>query len=112
MDLSLIRPHEGAEHPVHYVSKALQDVEVRYPDIEKLAFALVVLARCPRPYFQPHTIHVLTNQPQRQVSQKLETSGRLVKWPLNLVSLISITNPAQLQRARPLLTSYQNSRNP
>ncbi|KAI5348612.1 hypothetical protein L3X38_001499 [Prunus dulcis] len=73
----LIRSKDNAEHPVHYVSKALQDAEVRYPDIEKLAFALVVSARRLRPYFQAHTIHVLTNQLLRQVLQKPETSGRL-----------------------------------
>ncbi|KAI5333492.1 hypothetical protein L3X38_023623 [Prunus dulcis] len=63
----LIRPRDNAEYLVHYVSKALQDAEVRYPNIEKLAFALVVSARRLRPYFQAHTIHVLTNQPLRQV---------------------------------------------
>ncbi|CAL9011686.1 unnamed protein product, partial [Prunus brigantina] len=62
----LIQTKESAEHPVHYVSKALQDAEARYPDIEKLAFALVVSARRLRPYFQAHTIHVLTNHPLRQ----------------------------------------------
>ncbi|KAI5312660.1 hypothetical protein L3X38_041833 [Prunus dulcis] len=80
----LIRSRDNAEHPVHYVSKALQDAEVRYPDIKKLAFALVVSARRHRPYFQAHTIHVLTNQPLRQVLQKPETSGRLVKWAIEL----------------------------
>ncbi|CAL8116976.1 unnamed protein product [Prunus armeniaca] len=80
----LIRPHEYAEHPMHYVSKGLQDAEVRYPNIEKLAFALVVSARRLRPYFQAHTIHVLTNQSLRQVLQKPETSGRLVKWAIEL----------------------------
>ncbi|KAI5344469.1 hypothetical protein L3X38_012346 [Prunus dulcis] len=80
----LIRSKDNAERPVHYVSKALQDAEVRYPDIEKLAFALVVSARRLRPYFQSHTIHVLTNQPLRQVLQKLETSGMLVKWAIEL----------------------------
>ncbi|KAI5327752.1 hypothetical protein L3X38_027148 [Prunus dulcis] len=80
----LIRSKDNAEHPVHYVSKALQDAKVRYPDIEKLAFALVVSARRLRPYFQAHTIHVLTNQPLRQVPQKPETSGRLVKWAIEL----------------------------
>ncbi|XP_021802453.1 uncharacterized protein LOC110746532 [Prunus avium] len=37
-----------------------------------------------RPYFQAHTIIVLTNQPLRQVFQKPETSGRLVKWAIKL----------------------------
>ncbi|CAL9006576.1 unnamed protein product [Prunus brigantina] len=80
----LIQTKEGAEHPVHYVSKALQDAEARYPDIEKLAFALVVSARRLRPYFEAHTIHILTNHPLRQVLQKPETSGRLVKWAIEL----------------------------
>ncbi|CAL9018622.1 unnamed protein product, partial [Prunus brigantina] len=80
----LIQTMEGAEHPVHYVSKALQDAEARYSDIEKLAFALVVSARRLRPYFQAHTIHVLTNHPLRQVLQKPETSGKLVKWAIEL----------------------------
>ncbi|CAL8174617.1 unnamed protein product [Prunus armeniaca] len=79
-----IQPKESTEHPVHYVNKALQDAEVRYPDIEKLAFALVVSARRLIPYFQAHTIYVLTNQPLRQMLQKPETSGRLVKWVIEL----------------------------
>ncbi|CAL2247504.1 unnamed protein product [Prunus armeniaca] len=69
---------------MHYVSKASQDADVRYPDIEKLVFALVVSARRLRSYFQAHTIHILTNQPLRQVLQKPETSGRLVKWAIEL----------------------------
>ncbi|KAI5324809.1 hypothetical protein L3X38_033882 [Prunus dulcis] len=108
----LIRPRDSVEHPVHYVSKALQDTEVRYQDIEKLAFALVVPARRLRPYFQAHTIHVLTNQPLRQVLQKPETSGRLVKWAIELGEFDIHYKPPQLQRARPSLTSYQNSQNP
>ncbi|CAL9017964.1 unnamed protein product [Prunus brigantina] len=37
-----------------------------------------------RPYFQAHSINVLTNQPLRQVLQKPETSGRLIKWAIEL----------------------------
>ncbi|KAI5313056.1 hypothetical protein L3X38_042230 [Prunus dulcis] len=54
----LIRSKDNAEHPVHYVSKALQDAEVRYPDIEKLAFALVVSAT-----IFPSSHHPCLNQP-------------------------------------------------
>ncbi|XP_077240348.1 uncharacterized protein LOC143881245 [Tasmannia lanceolata] len=41
-------------------------------------------ARKLRPYFQAHTIKVLTNQPLRQVLHKPDTSGRLVKWAVEL----------------------------
>jgi len=37
-----------------------------------------------RPYFQAHTVIVLTDQPLRQVLQKLECSGRLTKWAIKL----------------------------
>ncbi|XP_021832749.1 uncharacterized protein LOC110772600 [Prunus avium] len=80
----LIRNPEKAELSIFYVSKALQGAESRYPPLEQLALALVVSARRLRPYFQAHTIIVLTNQPLRQVFQKPETSGRLVKWAIEL----------------------------
>ncbi|CAL8993406.1 unnamed protein product, partial [Prunus brigantina] len=56
----------------------------RYPQLEQLAYALVLSARRLRPYFQAHSINVLTNQPLRQVLQKPETSGRLIKWAIEL----------------------------
>ncbi|KAM1267654.1 hypothetical protein COP2_000036 [Malus domestica] len=62
----LSKPEDGnVERPVYYASKALQDVETRYSNIEKLALALVMSARKLRPYFQAHFIIVLTNHPLR-----------------------------------------------
>ncbi|KAI5342511.1 hypothetical protein L3X38_010386 [Prunus dulcis] len=52
--------------------------------VSSLALALVISARRLRPYFQAHGIKVLTNQPLRQVPQKLEISGRLIKWAIEL----------------------------
>ncbi|CAL9000917.1 unnamed protein product, partial [Prunus brigantina] len=80
----LVRKPEKAELPIFYVSKALQSAELRYPPLEQLALALVISARRLRPYFQAHQITVLTNQPLRQVLQRPETSGRLVKWAIEL----------------------------
>ncbi|KAM1180790.1 hypothetical protein ACFX2G_020210 [Malus domestica] len=62
----LSKPEDGnVELPVYYASKALQDAETRYSNIEKLALALVMSARKLRPYFQAHSIIVLTNHPLR-----------------------------------------------
>ena len=52
--------------------------------MEKLILALVTAARKLRPYFQAHTIEVPTEYPMKQVLHKLETSGRLMKWALEL----------------------------
>ncbi|KAM1006240.1 hypothetical protein ACFX2A_003014 [Malus domestica] len=47
----LIRNDNNVERPIYYASKALQDAETRYSNIEKLALALVMSARKLRPYF-------------------------------------------------------------
>lgn len=57
---------------------------MRYPEIQKLSLALVISAQKLRPYFQSYTIIVLSNHPLRQVLQKPKTSGRLIKWSIEL----------------------------
>ena len=52
--------------------------------MEKLILALVNTARKLRPYFQSHTIEVPTEYPMKQVLHKPETSGRLMKWAIEL----------------------------
>ena len=58
--------------------------ESRYPSMEKLALSLVHTSRKLRPYFQAHPIKVYTDQPLRQVLAKPETSGRLLKWAVEI----------------------------
>ena len=80
----LVREKEKVQWPVYYVSKRLIDTEIRYPELEKLALALVIASRKLRPYFHVHSIEVLTNYPLRQMLQKHEASGRLLKWAIEL----------------------------
>ncbi|KAK3014243.1 hypothetical protein RJ639_009217 [Escallonia herrerae] len=80
----LIREEDGVQKPIDYVSKVLQDVETRYPKIDKIALAVIISARRLRPYFQSHTIVVLTDQPLRKVLMSLEALGRLVNWSVEL----------------------------
>ncbi|XP_077228522.1 uncharacterized protein LOC143861481 [Tasmannia lanceolata] len=80
----LVREELGQQKSVYYVSKVLHDAEIRYQRVEKLAYALIIAARKLRPYFQAHTIKVLTDQPLRQVLHKPDTSGWLVKWAVEL----------------------------
>ncbi|KAM1294465.1 hypothetical protein ACFX2H_014378 [Malus domestica] len=58
-----IRNDGNVKRPVYYASKALQDAQTQYSNIEKLALTLVMSARKFRPYFQAHSIIVLTNHP-------------------------------------------------
>ncbi|KAI3470100.1 hypothetical protein Pfo_026763 [Paulownia fortunei] len=80
----LVQKVGRAHRPIYYTSKILQGAEQRYPNIEKLALALITATRKLRPYFQSHPVVVLTNHPLKQVLSNPETSGRLVKWVIKL----------------------------
>ena len=52
--------------------------------MEKLAFALVTAAQKLKPYFQAHTIIVLTDQPLKIVISSPEAIGRMALWAIEL----------------------------
>ena len=52
--------------------------------MEKLAYAVVTSARKLRPYFQSHTIVILTTFPLRMIFHSSSQSGRLAKWAVEL----------------------------
>ena len=52
--------------------------------MEKLAFALLIAARKLKPYFQAHTIVVLTNMPLRKAMSSPEVAGRMALWAVEL----------------------------
>ncbi|GKV45238.1 hypothetical protein SLEP1_g52347 [Rubroshorea leprosula] len=80
----LVREEGKQQKPVYYTSSVLHGAEIRYSITEKAALAVVTSARKLRPYFQSHPIIVLMNQPLRQILQKPECSGRLIKWAVEL----------------------------
>ena len=80
----LVRDKERVQHPIYYCSRALRGAEERYPRMENLILALVTAARKLYPYFQAHTIEVPIEYPMKQVLHKPETSGRLMKWAIEL----------------------------
>ena len=81
---ALIREEEKVQKPVYYASRALRGAKERYPPMEKLAFALVTAARKFKPYFQAHSVVVLTDRPLRRAMSNPDAAGRLVLWAIEL----------------------------
>ena len=52
--------------------------------MKKLAFAVVTMAQKLKPYFQAHTIIVLTNQPLKRAMISPEAVGRMTLWAIEL----------------------------
>ena len=70
--------------PVFFVSKSLTDEETRYTHLKRAALALWIAAQKLRPYFQAHPIVVLTDLPLRGTIHKLNMSGRMARWAMEL----------------------------
>ena len=60
ISLVLIQVDNGIQRPVYYVSKSLNEAEVRYLPLEKAILAVVHATRKLPHYFQAHTVVVLT----------------------------------------------------
>ncbi|KAK2996123.1 hypothetical protein RJ639_026111 [Escallonia herrerae] len=70
------------ESKIHLLrQQILQELETRYPKIDKIALALFISTRPLRPFFQSHTIVVLTNQPLRKVLLSPKAPRRLCTLP-------------------------------
>ena len=80
----LVREAAKVQVPAYYVSKHLLDAELRYPELGRLALALIVSTKKLRHYFLAHTVVVFTNHLMKQVMRRPEASGRLVKWTVEL----------------------------
>ena len=52
--------------------------------MEKLAFALVIVARKLKPYFQAHMVVVLTDKPIQKAMSNPEVVGRMALWAIKL----------------------------
>uniref|UniRef100_A0A2N9GGQ7 Reverse transcriptase/retrotransposon-derived protein RNase H-like domain-containing protein n=1 Tax=Fagus sylvatica TaxID=28930 RepID=A0A2N9GGQ7_FAGSY len=81
---ALVREENRWQLPIYYTSRALRGAEERYSPMEKLSFALITASRKLRPYFQAHTIVVLTNHPLRKAMSKPDAARRLIQWSIEL----------------------------
>ena len=52
--------------------------------MEKLPFALIIVAHKLKPYFQAHTVVVLTNKPLQRAMSNLEAARQMELWAIEL----------------------------
>ena len=84
VSVALVRDEGGSQRLVYFISRAFRGAEERYLRMKKLAFALITVARKLKPYFQAHTIIVLTDQPLKRAMSSPEVAGRMALWAIEL----------------------------
>ncbi|XP_068331426.1 uncharacterized protein [Pyrus communis] len=74
-----------------------------YPKIEKLILALAVAARKLRPYFQAHTVIVMTQYPLKSILHGPDASQQVIKWALELGQYGLVYRPRMVIKAQTLV---------
>ena len=80
VSLVLIQVDNGVQRSVYYVSKSLQEAEIRYLPLEKAILAVVHGTRKLSHYFQAHTVVILTQLPLKAILRNADYTGRIAKW--------------------------------
>ena len=82
---TLVRSDEDDKQKlVYFVSKMLTNAEARFTEFEQISLALEMAAKKLHPYFQAHTIIVLTSYLIRAILHKPDASGRILKCDVEL----------------------------
>jgi hypothetical protein len=82
------RAEEGhaypVQHPVYFISVVLGPSKKKYPQVQKLSYAVLLTARKLRHYFDDHKVIVVTGFIIGDILHNKEAIGRIAKWACEL----------------------------
>jgi hypothetical protein len=72
------------QHPIYFSIKFFGPSKIRYPQVDKLLYAVLLTTRKLQHYFDDHKVIVVTGFPIGDILHNKEAVGRTTKWVYEL----------------------------
>jgi hypothetical protein len=72
------------QRPVYYISEVLHEAKMRYLEVHKLLYIVLITSRKLHHYFQAHKILMVSSYPLRVMLHNPNVIGNIAKWVAEL----------------------------